>query len=261
MTPLRVLIVDDEPVARRRLRRLLAAEPGVVAVGDAADGEAAIDAVRRLRPDVVLLDIQMPEVSGLDVVLRIDAPRPHIIFVTAHDAHAVRAFELHALDYLLKPVTPARLASALARARTPQARTDAAAAVDPWTEWMRPAGPIARLPVPDAGRIELVPVARIDWIEAADNYVILHCGATTHILRETLTRLEQRLDARQFVRVHRSTIVQRDRIVRLEPLSRGDWRLTLSDGTAITMSRTYRGRVMTGGVSSRQNQHGGGRDT
>lgn len=223
MTPLRVLIVDDEPPARRRLRRLLNDYPGVVVVGEAGDGPSAVTEVRALRPDVLLLDIQMPEMSGLDVVRAIGRPQPCVIFVTAHDAHAIRAFELQALDYLLKPVTRARLAEAMERVR-PRARQSLE----------------RRLLVKTGARLELVDPVDIAWIEAADNYVVLHCGARTHLVRETLGALMARLDPARFIRVHRSWVVQADRIARLEPRARGDWAIFLRDGRQLALSRTYR---------------------
>jgi two-component system LytT family response regulator len=236
MKPLRVLIADDEPPARRRLRRLLLEIGGVVIAGEAGDTPATAAAIRLHRPDVVLLDIQMPGHGGVDLAARIDAPRPSIIFVTAHDAHAVRAFELDALDYLLKPVSRARLADAIGRAH--RARSSAPSGVE------RDGSPV-RLPVASEGRIQLVDVASIDWIESADNYAILHCGARRHILRDTMVRLAARLDSRRFARIHRSTIVQIDRVERLEPLARGDWTLVLRDGTSLTLSRTFRADVIS----------------
>jgi len=242
--PLRVLIVDDEPPARRRLRRLLRTAQDVEVVGDAGDGPTAVTLSNTLRPDVILLDIQMPAPSGLDVVARLDRPRPSIIFVTAHDAHAVRAFELHALDYLLKPVSGPRLMEAIDRARRTRAAAAAEERLDAWRDWEQRSRPLLRIPVRSQGRLELVDVAAIDWIEAADNYAILHCGRRSHVVRDTLANLATRLDARALQRIHRSAIVQMSRVDRLEPLSRGDWRVILRDGTALVMSRTYRPAVM-----------------
>ena len=240
---LKALIVDDEPPARRRLRRLLREIGGVDVVGEAGDGDAARAAVQAHQPDVVLLDIQMPGQSGVDLVAAFDAPRPQIIFVTAHDAHAVRAFELHALDYVLKPVSRARLADAIDRVRRMPPRDPTDARVDAWREWTR-ATPLTRVPVTQAGRVHLVDVAAIDWIESADNYVILHCANRQHIVRETMTRLIDRLDGNRFARIHRSTIVNVDRIDRLEPVARGDWLVVLRDATQLAMSRTYRREVL-----------------
>src|SRR5687767_9785978 len=186
VTPaLRVLVVDDEPPARRRLCRLLASLPGVVVVGQAGDGGGAIALAIELRPDVLLLDIQMPAPSGLDVVNRLPDPRPHIIFVTAFDRFAVRAFELQAMDYLLKPVTAARLAEALSRARKGS---------------HAPTGVLQRIPVKRAGRIDLVDATTIEWIEAADNYAVIHTAAGRYVIRETLSGLGAVLDTARFVR-------------------------------------------------------------
>jgi two-component system LytT family response regulator len=240
---LKAVIADDEPPARRRLRRLLREIGGVEVVGEAGDGEAARAAIHEHRPDVVLLDIEMPGQSGVDLVASFDAPRPHIIFVTAHDAHAVRAFELHALDYVLKPVSRGRLADAIDRVRRMPPRGRADARLEAWREWTR-AAPLARLPVVQAGRVHLVDVDAIDWIESADNYVILHCANRQYIVRETMTRVIERLDPNRFVRIHRSTIVNADRIDRLEPVARGDWTIVLRDATELTMSRTYRRDVL-----------------
>jgi two-component system LytT family response regulator len=242
--PLRAVIADDEPPARRRLRRLLREIGGVDVVAEAGDSDATRAAVRELRPDVVLLDIQMPGQSGVDLVAQLDPPRPHIIFVTAHDVHAVRAFELHALDYVLKPVSRARLADAIDRLRRMPPRDPGDGRLDAWREWTSRLTPLSRLPVTHAGRVLLVDVAAIDWIESADNYVILHCSGRQYILRETLTRLIERLDADRFARIHRSTVVQIDRIDRLEPIARGDWTVGLRDGTRLTMSRTYRREIL-----------------
>jgi two-component system LytT family response regulator len=231
-----VLIVDDEPPARRRLRRLLANVPHVVVVGEAGDGGGAIAQARTLLPDVILLDVQMPGPSGLAVVAGLPHPRPHIIFVTAFDRYAVRAFELQALDYLLKPVSEARLLEAIRRV----GHTQTDGAPGPEAPGATPTRGLTRIAVRSSGRIDMVPVSSIDWVEAANNYVLLHCGDTRHILRETLARLAERLDPAQFVRTHRSALVAVDRVQRLEPLSRGDWVAVLRDGAKVPVSRTYR---------------------
>ena len=222
---LRALVVDDEPAARRRLCRLLTSLPGVAVVGQAGDGLGAIALSRELRPDVVLLDIQMPAPSGLDVVKQLPQPRPHIIFVTAFDSFAVRAFELEAMDYVLKPVTASRLGEAMSRARkgTPVAT-----------------GHLQRIPVKRAGRVDLVDAATIEWIEAAGNYVVIHTASGRHVVRETLTVLESLLDAARFERVHRSAIVAIDHIEHLQPSHHGDWTAHLKSGARISVSRTYR---------------------
>jgi two-component system LytT family response regulator len=231
MKPLRVLIIDDEPPARRRLRRLVSGEPDAEVVGEAGDAASALGVAAATRPDVLLVDVQLPGPSGLEIASRLKPPRPHVIFVTAHEAHAVRAFELEALDYLLKPVTLARLREALARARRASASR------------LRPSLP-ARLPIRSHGRLELVPIDAIDWFEAADNYVVLHSGARSHVLRETMANLSKRLDPSRFVRIHRSTIVPVDRIERLTPVGRGDWTVTLTTGATLALSRTFRRRAI-----------------
>jgi two-component system LytT family response regulator len=230
---IRVVVVDDEPIARRRLKRLLAAIGGVELVGEAGDGRAALEVLERTRPHLVLLDIQMPEGDGLAVMRRVPLPRPLVVFVTAFDAFAVQAFDVQAVDYLLKPVSEDRLAAALDRVRE-RIGSPRSGQSRRWIE---------RLPIRREGRIDLVPVADIDWIEAADNYAIVHAGRRSHILRETLTRLEAELDPSRFVRVHRSTIVRVDRIARLDVALRGDYDLTLRDGTQLVLSRTFRGRL------------------
>jgi two-component system LytT family response regulator len=242
---LRALIVDDETVARRRIRRLLAAEPDVVVAGECADGAAAVDAMTTERPDLTFLDVQMPELDGFGVLRRIDpAALPAIIFVTAFDAYALRAFEVHAIDYLLKPFTAERFRLALDRARERIRRSTADAGLASLAGALRGRPRyLSRLSVRAASRIILVDLATVDWIEAADNYVRLHAGSREYLLRETLARLEQRLDPERFVRIHRSAIVQVDRVSELHPASHGDMEVVLRNGTVLTLSRTWRDHV------------------
>jgi two-component system, LytTR family, response regulator len=229
---LRVVIADDEPVARRRLRRLLAAIPDVEVVGEAGDGARTIAAVEATRPDVVLLDIQMPEGDGLSVGRRLSGRRPLVVFVTAFDRFAVHAFDQQAVDYVLKPVSDVRLAAALDRARDRLGLLGGRA-----RRW------VERLAVRSEGQVHLVAVADIEWIEAAGNYAVLHAGRASHILRDTLARLERDLDPEVFVRIHRSTIVRLDRVMRLDVAGRGDYRVRLSGGPTLALSRTYRDRI------------------
>jgi len=237
-TVLRVLVVDDEPLARRRLCRLLAAMPGVVVAGQAGDGVGAIAMAAELRPDVVLLDIQMPAPSGVEVVERLAEPRPHVIFVTAFDRFAVRAFELQAADYLLKPVAAGRLAEAIARVRR---------GVGPSVE---ASGVLQRIPVKRAGRVDLVDVVSIEWLEAADNYVVVHTASARYIVRDTLAGLVAVLDPARFMRVHRSAVVALAHVRQLELVARGDWTAHLKSGRTVPVSRTYRealfGRLRAG---------------
>jgi two-component system LytT family response regulator len=243
---LRVLIVDDEPVARRRIRRLLQQEPDVEIAGECGDGQAAADAVLTLRPDLVFLDVQMPERDGFGVLEAVGpGEMPAVVFVTAYDRYALRAFDVHALDYLLKPFTRERFHEALARARR---RGRAAgdlerrfvALLDELRSGRRY---LTRFAVRSGGRVQIVEASRVDWIGAADNYVTIHAEGREHLLRETMARLEQQLDPDRFVRIHRSAIVQIDRIKELRPSFHGDFAVLLHDGTRLTLSRGYRGRV------------------
>jgi two-component system LytT family response regulator len=235
---LRTVIVDDEPIARRRLRRLAESLGGVDVVGEAGDGDRAVELVRASQPDLVLLDVQMPALDGLGVIGRLKGRRPLVVFVTAFETFAVRAFDVHAVDYLLKPVSRRRLGEAIERARARLAVTATRGQL-PANSGGRPTW-LDRLPVRLEGRVRLVEVATIDWVEAADNYVVVHAGRDTHVLRETLGSLEAALDPSRFVRIHRSTIVRIDRVTRLESALRGDYAAILADGTELMLSRTYR---------------------
>ncbi|HJW95449.1 MAG TPA: LytTR family DNA-binding domain-containing protein [Thermoanaerobaculia bacterium] len=227
---LRVIIADDEPLARARIRRLLGDIPDVEIVAECVDGFDAAEAIRAKRPDIAFLDIEMPELDGFEVLAELgDAAPPAVIFVTAYDQHAIRAFEAAALDYVLKPVTGARLHRALDRARGKAGRG---------------AGePIERLAVRVKGRVLLLRVREITYIEAAGNYARVHIGKESHLVRQTLAALEEKLDPKHFVRIHRSTIVNIDAIRELQPWFGGDSVIVLNDGTELTMSRTYRDRV------------------
>ncbi len=245
---IRTLIVDDEPLARGRLRTLLAVEPDIEIIGEAGDGREAAAAIESARPDLVFLDIQMPELDGFGVVETIRSARtPEIIFVTAFSQHALRAFEVHALDYLLKPFDRERFQVALGRARTrlAQARSDELSQrLTALLAEMRPEARAAdRLAVKSGGRVLFLKLADIDWIEAADNYVNLHVGAESHLLRETMTALEARLDASQFLRINRSTIVNVERIKELQPMFHGDYAVILRNGSRLSLSRGYRDKL------------------
>ena len=248
---LRTLVVDDEPVARRRLRRLLRFDFDVQIVGECGDGATAVAAVRALAPDVVLLDVQMPEVDGFGLLQAL-APEeiPVVIFVTAFDRYALRAFDVHALDYLLKPVDAERLARAMARARirvaerrgSPTPRLDHRL-MALLTELTSERRYLTRIPVRTEGRLIVVQLSEVDWVAAADNYVTLHAGTQSHMVRETIGRLERELDPDCFVRIHRSTIVRIDRIKELIPDFHGDYTVILKNGTRLTLSRTYRAKL------------------
>jgi two-component system LytT family response regulator len=257
---LRVLIVDDEPLARTQLRALLADEADLEVIGECGNGTDAVTRIEEDEPDLVLLDIQMPEIDGFGVVRAVGADRmPAVIFVTASDAHAVRAFDVHAADYVLKPVDRDRLLEAIERAKHRVGRTEEyeeertmrtrlAALVAEVTAAVTTASSagragVARLAVKGDGRVLFVRTEDVDWIEAMDNYVRLHVGRQTHLMRETLSRLEQRLPAQSFLRIHRSTIVNVDRIREVQPWFAGDYVLILGDGTKLTTGRRYRGAV------------------
>lgn len=267
--PLTVVVVDDEELARARVVRLLARDPGVRVVGVCANGVDAIATIRSERPDVVLLDVQMPDMDGFGVVSALAGDAmPLVVFVTAFDAHAVRAFEVQAADYLLKPVAADRLDAALARARERLATSDAASrgaamlalvreALD--TD-QRPAGaaladagsdeasapardgaasPLERFLVKSGERTLLVKTVDVDWIEAEANYVRLHVGPKSHLVRATMSALERRLDRSRFARIHRGTIVNLDRIREIQPWFSGDQVVLLQDGTQLRLSRGY----------------------
>jgi len=248
MDRLRVLIVDDEPPARARVRRYLAADPEFEVVGEAGSGTEAIEAVARLEPDVVFLDVQMPGLDGFGVLAELDARGrlPHVVFVTAYDAYAVRAFEVHAVDYLLKPFSEERFARALERIKERvRGRVDD---VDRRLRELlagvasRP-GYLERILVPDGERSVLLEVTRIDWIEAERNHVRLHVGDASYLVRGTIKALEARLDPAHFLRIHRSWIVNVGRIREIHPWSHGDQLIVLRDGTELIMSRRYRDRL------------------
>jgi two-component system LytT family response regulator len=245
---LRVLVVDDEPLIRLGIRRVLEAVPDVVVAGECGAGPEAIAALSSGAHDLVVLDVQMPGCSGLDVVREVGPSRmPAVIFLTAFDEYAVQAFEVNAVDYVLKPFEPERLALAVARARNriaTRAESTLAARLEALLSSRREPA-LDRLVVRDGERYELVPVDAIDWVDAANNHVQLHCGARRHLLAETLTSLERRLDPRRFLRVHRSRIVNATRVVAVHVLMGGAYELELRDGTRLTSGRQYREAVQS----------------
>jgi two-component system LytT family response regulator len=235
---LQVLIVDDTPLSRQRTRRYLADEPNVAVVGECGDADSALEAIRTLNPDLVLLDVQMPGTTGLGLLEQLPPEeRPAIIFITAFDEFAVQAFAVEAVDYLLKPFDKARLSQAIAKVRTFLARRDTASIAPPQY--------LERIAVKSVGRTVFVSTAAVDWIETEGNYLSLHIGKDVKLVRETMSQIEAKLDPRQFVRIHRSTIVRIDAVKEITPLFNGDQSVVLSDGTKVVLSRSYREKART----------------
>jgi len=262
---IRTLLVDDEPLARDGLRVRLSRESDIEIVGEASDGPSAVDAILALRPDLVFLDVQMPGFDGFDVVSRTAGQHlPNIVFVTAFDRYALRAFVVHALDYLLKPIAHRRLQEALRRVR---AELDRDASVES-AERLRamleardaesihsaPAAPpseasagtphAARFTVRDGERFVLLRTTELDWIEASANYLRFHVGAKVFQVRMTMAELERRLDPAQFCRIHRSTIVNLDRVREIKPEWHGEYQVVLTTGATLRLSRSYRDRLL-----------------
>jgi two-component system, LytTR family, response regulator len=242
--PWTTLIVDDEPLAREGLRMLLSEDPDVTAIHQAKDGREAIIAIRKARPDLVFLDVQMPEMDGLAVVREIGVERmPAVVFVTAHDQYAIRAFEINAIDYLLKPVTRERFAQALARAKArlqSQPGEDASRQILSLLETIAaPHRSVKRLAVRSAGKTVFVDVGDVDWIEGAENYVKLHVGRAAHLVHVAMSTLEKSLDPDTFLRIHRSIIVNVGHIQELEPALHGEYLVTLQNGVRLRSGRTY----------------------
>jgi two-component system LytT family response regulator len=248
--PIRALIVDDEPLARQRLRQLLAQEPGMELAGECSNGLEAVAAIRDLAPDLVFLDVQMPELGGFGVVEAVGADRmPPTLFVTAFDRHAVQAFEVNALDYLLKPFDEDRFKKALARFRDWRTHHEAAEPTVPpqlqsqlqaLLDQLSGGGFLERVMVKSGDRHLLVKAEEIQWVEAEDNYVRLHVDGTSHLLRQTLARFAERLDPKRFRRIHRSSLVNLDHVLELQPWFSGDHMVLMRDGTKLTLSRTFK---------------------
>ncbi len=252
MERIRALIVDDEPLAREGLRRLLDSDEEIECVGECGDGASAVQTIRELQPDLLLLDVQMPEMNGFDVLRSLDeAALPMVIFVTAFEEHAIHAFEVHALDYLLKPLDTQRLREALGRAKSEirnKGKASVIARVLSMLGAVRPSHSAGtdRIMLKSAGRITFLPVEEIQWVEAQGDYVCLHTPGKKHLLREKISVIEDQLSHDQFLRIHRSTIVNVNRIKELQPLYHGDYAVLLQDGTRLTLSRSFRDRVFQG---------------
>ena len=254
--PIRTLVVDDEPLAREGLRVLLERDDEVELVGECREGREAVRAIRDLEPDLVFLDVQMPELDGFGVLEELDVEEvPVVVFVTAYDEYALRAFDVHALDYLLKPFDDERFEAALDRAKAELERkrdAEFGEKLAALLEDRRPRAPGEReeratdddrIMIRSAGRIQFVNAREVDWVEAAGDYVRLHVGERSHLLRETMKGMEDRLDADAFVRVHRSTLVKLDYLKEIHSSEAGGYEIVLRDGTRRSLSRSGRERL------------------
>jgi two-component system LytT family response regulator len=244
---IKVLIAEDEPLARERIRSLLEEETDVDICAECADGASAVNAIRQHQPDLVFLDVNMPEKTGFEVIEAVGADAmPPVIFVTAYDHFAVQAFDAHALDYVLKPFDEERFRTAVERARETILRHNGGSLDPRLTDLL--AGLqrqhyLERLAVKSGGKIIFLKADEITWIGAEGNYARLHAGKKSYLMRETMTSLESKLDPARFIRIHRSTIVATDAIAELEPLFQGDYVVVLRDGTRLTSSRGYRANL------------------
>lgn len=242
---IRALIVDDEPLARQRVRLLLSEEPDVEVTGESEDGFQAVDQIEGTKPDLVFLDVQMPEMDGFEVLRRVPQPLlPVVIFTTAYDQHALRAFEVHALDYLLKPFKPARFKEAVQRARdliaNKQAGVAARGLLALLSQTPAPGGQLTRLAVKSPGKVTFVNLDQIQAIEAAGKYAVVHVGKENHVLRETMSSLESHLPPQRFLRISRSVIVNIDQIQELQPMFKGENLVVLKNGKRYPTTRPIR---------------------
>ncbi len=248
MNKIRTMVVDDEPVARERIVGLLQQEQDIELVGECADGQQAVSAIRQQHPDLVFLDVQMPACDGFGVIQQVGADHmPTVVFVTAYDDYALKAFEVHALDYLLKPFGRDRFQQTLQHAREHLERRRAGDLGRRLLALVQDIKPqparLDRLVIKSGGRVFFLRTDEIDWVEAAGNYVRLHLGETSHLFRETMNGMESRLDASRFVRIHRSRIVNTDRIKEMQPWFNGEYVVVLQNGSRLTLSRGYREKL------------------
>ncbi len=250
MNTIRTLVVDDEPLARERIKRFLAAEPDLELIGECAEGREAVAAIQTLKPDLVFLDIQIPELDGFGVLKAIAIEQmPAVIFVTAYDRYALQAFDVNALDYLLKPYNRERFHKAVERARAQLsngAKGELNERLISLLENFKTEQPrhLERLMIKSSGRVFFLRAEELDWIEADGNYLRVHVGRESHLIRETMNRLASKLDPDKFLRIHRSTLVNIERIKELQPLFSGDYVVILRDGKQLTLSRSYRDKLL-----------------
>jgi two-component system LytT family response regulator len=255
---IRTIIVDDEPTARRGVRLLLERDHGVDIVGEAAGGAEAAELIRREKPDLAFMDVQMPGCDGFEALTKIEPEAtPAVVFVTAYDEHALRAFEVNAVDYLLKPYDDLRFSAALQRAKDEVRRRQADSVNARLTQLLdylqanggangkKDENPGERILVKSSGEIFFLKAEEVDWIEAEGDYMKFHVAGRAHLMRETMARLESRLDPKRFIRIHRSTIVNIDRLRKLSPSFAGEYAVILHDGTKLKLSRGYHERIAT----------------
>jgi two-component system LytT family response regulator len=245
---IRTLIVDDMPLARNRIRRYLKTDSEIEIIGECSDGREAINAINKLKPDLVFLDVQMPEIGGFEVLETINVnPLPAIVFVTAYDQFTLRAFDVHAVDYLLKPFNDARLKRSLERAKralTQFKQIDLNEQLQNRLQEIKGEPKfLKRLAVKSGERTFFLPTDEIDRISTAGNYLELHAGKQAHLIRERMCELEAKLDPTKFVRIHRLTIINIERLREMQPLFNGDYVIILHNGTKLTLSRTYREKL------------------
>lgn len=253
MMKIRTLIVDDERLARARVRRMLKREDDIEIVGECRNGEEAVHFIYKEKPDLVFLDVQMPGMSGLEVLQTIGVKTvPAVVFVTAFDQYAIKAFDFYALDYLLKPFARERFAQTVSRVREQFEQPDSASLKRPTNDLenrlasllkdFNEKSYLERIVIKTSGKVFFLKTDEIDWIEAAGNYLDLHVGRSTHLIRDTMHGIERKLDPNKFLRIHRSVIVRIDRIKEMHPMFSGDYSVILQDGTELSMSRRFRDR-------------------
>lgn len=246
---IRTILIDDEPLAREKTRTLLADELDIEIIGECRDGREAVETIESEKPDLIFLDVQMPEMDGFEVLENLDAEHlPTVVFTTAFDQYALKAFDVHAVDYLLKPFNRARLKEAVERARQTVQRRQAGDVREQLMALLKEVGKDRpqypeRLVIKSSGRVIFLKSEEIDWVDAAGNYVRIHAGGESHMLRETMGRLEERLDPSRFIRIHRSTIVHVERIKELQQQFHGDYLVVLKSGQRLTLSRSYRDKI------------------
>jgi two-component system LytT family response regulator len=246
--PIRVCIIDDEPIACRRIERLLKDDPEIEIIKVCNDGEDAVETIKTLLPDLIFLDIQMPEMDGFEVLQSLNEQNmPRVIFVTAYDRYAIQAFEVHALDYLLKPFDKKRFDEALKRGKAQVFQDQESSSSRELVALLKGLQThphyLERLIIKNKGRVSFLKTDEIDWIEAQGKYVMIHAGQDSHLIRDAMNNLETELDPKKFVRIHKSAIVNIDQIKELQPLLHGDFRVILRDSTELTISRRYREKV------------------